>query len=97
MHCNVWSCFLSGLLQLPSLWLIRDKLKYQCDLDGEFHEHSVVITYFCGSPYRDKPQVLFHGQKSFHVLLLFPIAPQVKTNHPLPLGFQLSPGYVRMI
>lgn len=95
VHCNIWSCSLPGLLQLQSLWLIRDKLKYQCDLDGELPKQSVTITYFCGSPYRDKPQVLFHGQESFHILLLFPIAAQ--TNCPFPFGFQLSPCYVRMI
>lgn len=65
VHCNIWSCFLSGLLQLPSLWMISNKLKYQCDLDGEIPEHSVVIT-FCGCSYRVKPQVLFHGQKRIH-------------------------------
>lgn len=97
VHCNVLSCFLSGLLlQLPSLWLMGDKLKYQYDLDGEFPECSLVIMSFCHSSDRDKPQVPFCEQKSFSVLLP-PVAPQIKTNYLLPLGFQLSAGDVRTI
>lgn len=96
MHCNVLSCFLSGLLQLPSLWLMGDKLKYQHDLAGEFPEHSLVIMSFCHSSDRDKPQVPFSEQKSFSVVLP-PVAPQIKTNYLVPLGFQLPAGDVRTI
>lgn len=63
---------------------------------GDFPS-TVAVTYFCGNHYRDKPQVLFCGQKSFNVLSLSPTAPQIMKNYPFPFGFELSPGYVRII
>lgn len=43
MHCKVLICLHSSLLQFPTLGLIR--VNYQCELDGQFPEHSLVIMF----------------------------------------------------